>query len=240
MSLILDALRKADAERERGSVPGLRSQPVVPLSDVAAPKAVGRLGWPAIAIGIGVGLALAAIWMFVSRSPVPRSEAPAMAAPAATAQPIASPAAPPPSPAVRDAVRDPLPSPLPSLTRPGQGAPAPAATAQDIAEPAPWTRPGERAATGGAADPPARARGGATGDLPVYPHDLLPSQVRAALPPLSISGTIYSSDPRGRSLIVNGRLMREGSAVTPELTLEEIRLKSAIFAFRAYRFEVPF
>ena len=29
MSLILDALRKADAERERGSVPSLHSQPVV-------------------------------------------------------------------------------------------------------------------------------------------------------------------------------------------------------------------
>jgi len=29
VSLILDALRKAEAERERGSVPSLHSQPVV-------------------------------------------------------------------------------------------------------------------------------------------------------------------------------------------------------------------
>lgn len=238
MSLILDALRKADAERERGSVPGLRSQPVVPPSDAAvATKATARLGWPSVAIGVGVGLALAAAWLFIGRTPDERS----VATRAAPASPTLQTPAPVPGVAVAPPPAAAPPS-TPASARPVDATPsAPAATPLPIAEPAPWTRPGERAADPAAIGvPPPRASSGATGSLPVYPHELLPSQVRAALPPLSISGSIYSSDPRGRSLIVNGRLMREGSAVTPELTLEEIRLKSAIFAFRAYRFEVPF
>ena len=57
MSLILDALRKADAERERGSVPSLHSQPVVPPSAETAPQARARPNWLWIAIGVAVGLA---------------------------------------------------------------------------------------------------------------------------------------------------------------------------------------
>ncbi len=235
MSLILDALRKADAERERGSVPGLRSQPVVPSSDgVATEKTTGRVGWPAIAIGIGVGLALAAIWMFVSRAPDPRAAA---SQSAVMPVPMAPTAAPSPAPIATPSELPPATTAMPPRDAASAGA-ASAGASGPIAEPAPWTRPGDGASA--AASPPARGRGGATSDLPVYPYDLLPSQVRAALPPLTVSGSIYSSDPRGRSLIVNGRLMREGNAVTPELTIEEIRQKSAIFAFRAYRFEVPF
>lgn len=233
MSLILDALRKADAERERGSVPGLRSQPVVPLSEAAAAaKRPVRLGWPSIAIGIGVGLALAATWVMVGRNTQDRDAAPATArsAPGATTgQAIAT--------------GDPLP---PTALSPVASAPpTPAATMdaarQDIAEPAPWTRPGERSAGApGAAEGAQPRPASASADAPIYPQDLLPSQVRAALPPLAISGSIYSPDPAGRSLIVNGRLLRERDKLSQDLALEEIRLKSAIFVFRGYRFEVLF
>ena len=43
MSYILDALRRADAERERGAVPGLHAQPVPPVSaDAAGSGGPGR------------------------------------------------------------------------------------------------------------------------------------------------------------------------------------------------------
>jgi len=236
VSLILDALRKADAERERGSVPGLRSQPVVPLSEAAAtPKSAMRFGWMPIAIGVAVGLALAAVWMMVGRSAQDRGTTSAAAPNAAPAVPFNATTAP-----STIAAGDPLPAS--ALTPVTDVASAPAATTpQDVAAPAPWPNAGERGGAGYAAKGDAqssRSGGASASDAPVYPHDLLPSHIRAAVPQLAISGSIYSPDPSGRSLIVNGRLYREREQLTQDLVLEEIRLKSAIFGFRGYRFEV--
>ena len=40
-------------------------------------------------------------------------------------------------------------------------------------------------------------------------------------------------------VIVNGDVQREGSVVAPGVTLELIKPKSAVFAIRGKRFEVP-
>lgn len=230
MSLILDALRKADAERERGSVPGLRSQPVVPLSEAAAaPKRPMRFGWPSIAIGVGVGLALAAAWMMIGRNAQDRDAATVAARNAPTTITAGDPLSVSALTPVADAASQPA-SPT-------------GAAGQDIAAPAPWPSPGERSAVGpGSRDEMQGPRTGSASaaDAPIYPHELLPSNIRAALPQLAISGSMYSPDPAGRSLIVNGRLHREKDKLNQDLALEEIRLKSAIFVFRGYRFEVLF
>ncbi|HEX6364375.1 MAG TPA: hypothetical protein VFZ93_15570, partial [Albitalea sp.] len=71
MSYILDALRKADAERERGSVPGLHTQPVPPASARATPA---RRGVPAGALAGGAVAAVAAglAWLWLDRdAPAP-------------------------------------------------------------------------------------------------------------------------------------------------------------------------
>jgi general secretion pathway protein B len=39
-------------------------------------------------------------------------------------------------------------------------------------------------------------------------------------------------------VIINGQLFRENDALTPELTLEEIRRKSVVMRYRGQRFEV--
>ena len=80
--------------------------------------------------------------------------------------------------------------------------------------------------------PPAQA--------PVYSREQLPPDIRAALPQLAIGGNVYSPDPTARSLIVNGQLYREKARLTQELSLEEIKLRAAIFSFRGFRFEVLF
>jgi len=51
---------------------------------------------------------------------------------------------------------------------------------------------------------------------------------------------MYSTTPANRTLIVDGRLYREGDRVADGLTLEEIRLKSAVFGYKGHRFEVRF
>jgi general secretion pathway protein B len=67
----------------------------------------------------------------------------------------------------------------------------------------------------------------------------LPEDVQRQVPALKLGGLVYSSAPASRMVIVNGDVQREGSTVAPGLTLEHIKPKSAVFAIRGQRFEVP-
>ncbi|HQR20959.1 MAG TPA: general secretion pathway protein GspB [Burkholderiaceae bacterium] len=224
MSLILDALRKADAERERGALPNLHSQPVHAAAE-APRKASAGANWQWIAFGAAFGLAAAVVWVMMSgrNAPAP-STATANPVPAPQGTAVATPVAPmavtaPPSP------------------------PAAVTNVQDIAEPAPWPPPAERKAPGAAAkgEAPVLTLGNVlTAPPAVYSREQLPPDVRAALPQLGIGGSIYSPDPANRSLIINGRLYREKDRLTEELSLEEIKQRTAIFSIRGYRFEVVF
>jgi general secretion pathway protein B len=57
---------------------------------------------------------------------------------------------------------------------------------------------------------------------------------------MAIGGSVYSQQPVNRMVIINGQVFREGSAVTPDLLLEQIGPKSAVFSLRGQRFEMPF
>ncbi len=89
--MILDALRKADAERERGAVPGLNAQPVAPLSNDAAPPA-RTLPWQWIAIVALFALVIALAWFTVTRESPQPPPAVSVAAPAAPSEPASRPA----------------------------------------------------------------------------------------------------------------------------------------------------
>jgi general secretion pathway protein B len=224
VSLILDALRKADAERERGSVPSLHSQPVVSPSVGTLSRPKVRPNWLWIAVGVGLGLVAAVTWVMTGRNAPAPSPATANLA---TAQP---------------SMLETTPTKPAAVSAPPP--PAAAATdAQTIAEPAPWGQPSEskvpRADAKG--DTQVRTLGNVLPLEPrVYSREQLPPDIRAALPQFAIGGSVYSPDPTARSLIVNGQLYRERDRLTQELSLEEIKLRAAIFSFRGYRFEVLF
>src|SRR3954470_12192213 len=99
MSYILDALRKADAQRERGASRGIHAQGASLGSAGTGNEPGARNGWFALAAVVAVS-AVAAAW-FLTRSepaPVAMVAPPAVAVsppPAATA---ISPPAPPPAP----------------------------------------------------------------------------------------------------------------------------------------------
>jgi general secretion pathway protein B len=111
MSLILDALRKAETERQRGAVPGLHS---VAGGAPAAPPAPA-VGWPSGALAAGLALlvlAAALLWAVMDHRPAPVPPLPQPAAAAAptplpvvvsipTAVPARMPAAPPAEPVKR-------------------------------------------------------------------------------------------------------------------------------------------
>ena len=219
MSLILDALRKAESERERESVPGLNTQPVPPLSlEIAEPARPKRWLW--LATGLGGALLVAVTWLLASRES-PRS-AERVAAVDSTTNPM--PAAPAPAP-----VAAPVPPPNALMPEP----------TREVAVPAPW--PQETRKRNAKAPDKMEQAAAAPNDAPaVYTRDQLPENIRATLPPLAVSGSIYSSTPANRSLILDGRLLRENDQVTSDLVLEEIHLKTAVLRIRGYRFEIRY
>jgi general secretion pathway protein B len=122
MSYILEALRRADAERERGAVPGLHAQSTV--GEIEIPPTRERRPGVVVAAGVGVlAVAIGAIaWLGPWRgAPAPDTRTaavPAMAdAPAAT---TTSPAAAPAHPATADAVAPAAPTPTPMPAPPPQ------------------------------------------------------------------------------------------------------------------------
>ncbi|MFN7484719.1 MAG: general secretion pathway protein GspB [Betaproteobacteria bacterium] len=228
MSYILDALRKAEAERERGNVPHLMAQPLGTPPPVAAPRR-GAL-W-----GAGAALALVAAvgagW-WLARQNVPAQGPAPEATPTAT-----SPANSGTAPAPAIATTAPVPSPTTPGAPSGLAAldptprpPRPAADTGPVAAPPPAPP-----AVDGAAAPPAATRP-APGRTVAY--DQLPPDVRRQLPVLSLGGAIYSETPSARMLLVNGQLQREGDHVAPGVVLEQIQPRSAVLRWRDLRYEM--
>ncbi len=216
MSLILDALRRADAERERGAVPGLHAQSM-PLPSAEAEPPARAAPWRWIAAATAVLLLVALAWILGGReagragavaSATHPSSAPQSAAPAARTVPASPPVTLPPA-APAPQAREPLP----------------------VAEPAPWPSPEPRKA---AASAPVAAPA-----QPV-PREQLPENVRAQLPPLAVGGSIYSTVAADRSLILDGRIYREGDRLSPDLKLERIGSRTAVLQFGGYRFEIAY
>jgi general secretion pathway protein B len=67
----------------------------------------------------------------------------------------------------------------------------------------------------------------------------LPDEFRQQVPPMAIGGSMYSPQAAKRMVIVNGQVFLEGAMLTPELQLEQIRSRTAVFSIRGQRFEVP-
>jgi len=240
MSYILDALRKADADRERGHVPSIHAQTVLPG---AAPIGAARAPRIGLWIALGVLLLVTAVgltWWLVGGS-AQRDVAPTNAA----ARPAPAPAA-----------ATPAPAPVPATTAASAEAPKAAAAstpAAHAAAPKPRPKPAAPPATTPAvktqtpviatdgvptpSQPPA-ATGPHSGKI--YAMTELPDDIRRQLPPISVGGSMYSPVPANRILIVNGQVLHEGDRVTPDVVLEQVRVKAAVLSFKGYRYLVSF
>jgi general secretion pathway protein B len=266
MSYILEALRRAESERERkrGGVPGLHARPV-PLPSPEDTGEQRSKPWVWVAGGLSVGVLLMILWRWwsveplvdeaaLARAPVggnvsPGSaDAPAAAAPPPAPAPAAAPPAPAPAPAEPAAPATPSPAPAPKAA-PGRAADKPPRTSKPAAPPrssataAAPREPRPTAAPPGAAPVPAPAAQPAPAAPP--PERLrtlaeLPDDLRRSVPQLAFGGSVYSDTPAQRMVILNGQVMREGDPVTDELQIEQIRPRSAVLRVRGQRFEMPF
>ena len=260
MSYILDALRRAEAERERGEVPSLQSQQHAVIEDDAA-----RRPRPLVWAVVGLSAALLAViaWSLFgapapARSPVEGSVSPSLApaplptlptlpiapaaAPAIVAQPGPSSAAPPLAQTTSAAPTNArAPAAASKATAPGLGEevePSRPRSTRSTAARAPSRREEVRANTAARSATTDAARTRAEG--PVYTPATLPEEIRRELPKVAINGSSYSGDPASRMVMINGQVFHEGDRLAPDLVLERIRLKSAVLAYKGWRYELVF
>lgn len=216
MSYILDALRRADSERERGRVPGLHAQTATATADDDdLPDGRGGMRWGFVASLLGLALIVVFAWMAFGR------DKPIEVIVSAPPPPQPVPAPPPPAPVAM--------APAPAA------APAPAPIPEPVAAPEKPQRkpvPAKRE--------PARTTTPAVDETPAVPVSELPADVRRELPTLAISGATYSASRASRMLIVNGQLYHEGDIIAPNVHLEQIRLKSAVLRYKNYRYSVGY
>lgn len=248
MSYVLDALKKADAEREQGAVPGLHAQPAPSLFDndhglQGMPPWVWLLSGAAIVMVIGGG----AWWMIGQGSPhsapsAARVQIPLAAQSERPLPPRAAAATPrvvlieqpvammPPQPELSykpkpvsrrfDTGNDRVTDALPSVKK------------AEVVQASVDTGVARSAVQGIAAVASDEGRIKALNELP--------EDVRRTLPPLTIGGSIYSDSPASRFIIINGQIFHENDKLGPDLTLEQIRLKLAILRYKDTRFRVMY
>ncbi|UUZ75680.1 general secretion pathway protein GspB [Polaromonas sp. P1(28)-13] len=229
MSYILDALRKADAQRERDPARGIHAQPVH-ASPLARPEGQQTRLWLWGTAAIGAGLLAVAAWQLAGPTapPVAVSVAPPIAY-----SPVAG-AGTPPAPAVTIPLSAPMAAPALPATEVLPAAPAPAAPVAPA--PAP-IREARKPVSALVASSPLPATAASNRVLSV---NELPADVQRELPKLAISGGVYSDNPAQRMLIVNGQVLGEGAEPAPGVLLEQIRAKTAVLKFRGYRYAVAY
>lgn len=225
MSYILDALRRAEAQRSRGRLPGLHEPAAIGALPVATPAAAARR-WllPLVLLLVLASLLVAGLWTLQRQTPTgplpaeqPAADRAAPSGPVATAEPASA------------APFEPLALPRKAvIAEPRPAAAAPPAESVAAQRSLPTTI--------NSAAAPSESKPGGAAELPNRKD--LPPDLQRSLPPIVVSGNVYSSDPSQRMLVVNGELWREGEQIRPDLVLEQIRRRDAVLRYRGTRFTV--
>lgn len=246
MSYILDALRRAQSERERGQVPGLAAQPDVGIA-ASPPRRPAPAWW--VSAGVGAGIAIGITLALLGWNQ--RGADDALPGSGSVADSSGSDGAP-----EQSAAPTPTRSPATASTRlptvvsapsaavaPAQGPPRTGAVAKSPVAASPVAQAAIAAPPtfGGVVTPaplrPAPAAAGVEPD-PVSVLQLPPAQ-RRELPALSVGGVIWSESPANRFVILDGQVVREGGLVAPGVTLERIERQAAILRWRGGRLRLP-
>ena len=210
MSYILDALKRADTERARGAVPGLHTRQLATPSDDTVPSGRSRL-WLAVAAAVALGGVGLWVWQTPVQAPVAVVLKPVVVQPSAVvSKPTAA---------------------LPVIPTTVKAGAKPMPATKSPVPPKPEVKPEPSVAVAAPAKAPATLAA-----LPLLSE--LPEELRRQVPPLTITGAVYSENPAQRLLLVNNLVLTQGALAAPELTLEEIRPRSSVFSFRGTRFRV--
>jgi len=249
MSLILEALKKSEAERQRGQAPGL----FVEQAPLARARREGAPAW-AYALGALLLVVLAVFgWREWSRG---ESAAPSPQPSPASGRGSEAAAPPPAGRGGEAAVLQPAGEggeaavlPLPSVgegrgegavVRAGPPAPAPMPSPQ----PSPASGRGSEAAVlqpagegGEAAVLQPAGPGREAGSIPRL-ADLAAGE-RAALPPLKLTMHVFADDPGARFVILDGRRLGEGAMVAEGVVLRDIDRDGVVIEAQGRALRLP-
>lgn len=253
MSILLDALKKSEEQRQLGQAPDIHA----PSEQSPGPGAEAATSWLPILLVVAAALVIATFSWRQYRAPE------GVAAETVSEQPaVASRSTPEAvSPSEKAAAAPAASSPLATYTAPREEPDVPAdpvderqkrELAQSFNQ---FQRPssGEEATAAGSntvpvaqepgtpAPPPAEgradaARSGFAGPQPVSFWEL-PQNVRDSMPELRVTVLVYADSPENRFVLVNGRRLVEQDTLEGVL-LDEIRRDGAVFRYRNYRFLV--
>jgi general secretion pathway protein B len=246
LSYILDALRRADAERELCAVPSLHTQAAAPLElDDGFDSLPGR-SWRWVGLGLGLLAVGVVVWFFfgqrASQPQLPPQPAVVSVAPAAptVVEPAASPS---PLPLV-EPTAVPAPVSLPSAAQLPVTAPLEAPQKKVVAAAAAASAGGAKKVPPSVTAPvetkkPTKVAAAVPQDAVMAWKDL-PEAIRREQPKLTVGGAMHSVNPANRMLILNGQVFHEGDQVTADLVLEQIKLKSAVLVYKGYRYSISY
>lgn len=218
MSLILEALRKSEAERRRGEPADLLRADVF-----TAPALPPLVAWRwLLPLALLLALALLAWWR----------HGPAPAAPAAQARVAA---------ARRVAPADTRPPagrlpPVPHLQAPASPPPAPPPRAEHL--PAQAALPATPEALPVPAATPGVAATADPADRDIVALGALSPEQRKGLPPLRLSMHLWNADPARRIAVLDGRRAAVGDRLG-EATVAEIRRDGVLLQWQGMRVLVP-
>lgn len=235
MSYILDALRRAEADRQRGQVPNLGVAQLAAAAHGAAPPRRLKFVLTAVVVALAVGAAgWLGWWRGATQPPLPPAEQ-AQAVPSSALPPVPASAAEPRWPQVVSA-----PPAVPAVSA-GPATPARSAQLPSLA-PAPAPSPPAAPAPAAALDAAPTLTTGVERPVATRPTklaELTPDQ-RRELPPLVVNGSVWSDSAASRFVILNGQVLREGDTVAPGLVLEKLLPKSAQLRWRGLWLELPY
>lgn len=216
MSYILEALKKAQAERQLGNAPTLHAPTLQPADSGSA---AARFSKPLVLALLGMAALIGVLLVLVWRPPAQPQPAGVAAAAPATVPVAPAAAASPPAATPAQAVPAPAPLPAPDAELPPSVANLARASAQEA---------------------PAAVAKPAVAEEPVVNLRDLPEPIQRSIPPVAVGGYIYSKNAADRLLLIDKVLRHEGEEVAPGLVLEKLQPKEAVFNFRGYRYRVPY
>jgi len=250
MSYILDALKKSEEERKRGTVPDLLA-----VQDTRVQEQGKRHWWPylllvALALNAGIFLWWLIPWQSKKQDVTAYSSTRQVTLPEKSADVESEPRKQTPVPSQDTPLVKTLPdkrvSDTPDLsvqTKTAEQKQAPStsaptvetqesrATSPSLSLQAPATVP---------SPPETKPSGNSTNERGGMLYNLyeLPSSIQQNLPAFAITAHIHTGDPASGMVKVNGQMMREGQELSPGLKLEEIIPDGVIFRYQNYRFRV--
>ncbi|HEY5602789.1 MAG TPA: general secretion pathway protein GspB [Gammaproteobacteria bacterium] len=247
MSYILDALKKSEQERQRGNVPDIKSVHNTAVAEAPDTRR-GWWIWLFIAVLVVNGLIFTVAFLGGDGDSPPDA--------GGQAANLAAPAGEGPARNLAQTVTK-----SPPLKSPGASGDSTAVETTEGSLQPPQTQPRVVFSTeplddtGGTGETIAPARASRKPEVDALPAKQaskqapkparqtvliseLPDSIRQKIPSMEFSGHIYSTTVERRSVMINGKKMREGDVVAAGLLLQAVTPDGAEFVYQGYRFKL--